>query len=267
MKSFGPVWEEALIKLWGDSKLSVSEVARRLEVDPLTVRRHAARLGLSFLRGGRRGIKPLSSDHCLKSRGIHDEDMKRRDNRRKWLAALRRTRRVSLKALRRKLPRVYAWLLRNDKAWLKTHEPQWSKQARNTSSVNWNQRDLKLAVAVRSTALSLLNAPGKPILVSKSAIGKSLGLTTLLQQKINKLPMTAQTLKEVAESGEAFAARRVWWAAHRYLQEERFPRRWQLILRSNVYRWMEDPQVETALNTAMKVLEREDSYIAVAASG
>jgi hypothetical protein len=44
--SFGPVWEAKLKQLWKDSSLSLSEVGRRLRVDTLTLRRHAARLNL-----------------------------------------------------------------------------------------------------------------------------------------------------------------------------------------------------------------------------
>jgi DNA-binding Lrp family transcriptional regulator len=46
--SFGQVWETKLKRLWQDSSLSISEVAKRLGVDPLTVRRHAIRLEVSL---------------------------------------------------------------------------------------------------------------------------------------------------------------------------------------------------------------------------
>jgi len=45
--SFGQAWETELKQLWRDSSLSISEIGRRLGVDPLTVRRHAARMELS----------------------------------------------------------------------------------------------------------------------------------------------------------------------------------------------------------------------------
>ena len=43
---FGPIWEAELKRLWEDSSNSLSNIGRRLSVDPLTARRHATRLQL-----------------------------------------------------------------------------------------------------------------------------------------------------------------------------------------------------------------------------
>jgi hypothetical protein len=74
MKSFGPAWEARLEKLWNDESLCVSEIACRLGVDPLTIRRHAARLGLpSDQRGNRAAVK---SSLLLKTRNTTPGKMK-----------------------------------------------------------------------------------------------------------------------------------------------------------------------------------------------
>jgi hypothetical protein len=119
MISFGQVWEAKLKGLWKDSSLSLSEVERRLGVDPLTARRHAARLKLLPSRSGRRP-KPLNPDVQLK--GTRDPMVlveKRRAYRAKWIAAMRQSPKITLKALRRKHPREYAWLLQNNPEWLR----------------------------------------------------------------------------------------------------------------------------------------------------
>jgi hypothetical protein len=267
MKSFGPVWEQTLKRLWGDLYLGISGVARNLGVDPLTVRRHAVRLGLSFQRTGRKAIKPLDSSATLKSPDLGaDHERKRQESRRKWLSALENNPNISMRSLRGVLPRVYTWLLKNDKDWLKAHRPTGSKRGGANRSVDWAQRDAKFAVAVRSMAVELLSAPDKPKFVSKTIIINSLGITSLFRQRMQKLPLTVKALADAAEDRVGHAVRRVQWVARCYLQEEVFPQRWHLILRANVYRWMGYPQVAKALDAAMEVFEQADSHNSLASA-
>jgi hypothetical protein len=106
--SFGQVWEAKLKQLWKDSSMSLSEMGRRLGVDPLTVRRQATRLKLSFSCPGRQ-LKPLTVPTQLKGGAIAAAwEQKRRGCRSKWLSAMKQGRGITLKALRSKLPREYA---------------------------------------------------------------------------------------------------------------------------------------------------------------
>ena len=50
IKSFGFAWEAKLQRLWEDETASLREIGRQLSVDPLTVKRHVARLGLPLPR-------------------------------------------------------------------------------------------------------------------------------------------------------------------------------------------------------------------------
>jgi Tn7-like transposition protein D len=229
MISFGPLWEAKLKLFWEDSSLSLSEVGRRLGVDTLTVRRHAARLNLPDSRPARKS-KPLKRAARLKGTNdltAHVE--KRRAYRVTWVSAMRQAPRTTLKALRRKLPREYAWLIQKDAAWLKRHSPTSRRGARSISSVDWRKRDADYAVAVRATAANLMNKSGRPIQVTKTSIGKALGAVTLLQQKLSKMHLTAQVLVSVVETREQYAIRRVWWAADLFIEEGVLPRHWQLI--------------------------------------
>jgi DNA-binding MarR family transcriptional regulator len=47
VESYGGVWESALKDWWTDKGISLREIARRLEVDPQTVKSHATRMELS----------------------------------------------------------------------------------------------------------------------------------------------------------------------------------------------------------------------------
>jgi Tn7-like transposition protein D/TniQ len=260
MKSFGSVWGKELKRLWHDPSLSVSEIARRLEVDPLTVRRYAVRLQLSFLRA-RGKLTGLSPQLQLKPPNTEAAfRTKRRENRMKWSLAIKQNPKMMMKRLRQKLPRVYAWLLKHDALWLKAHKPPPHKRTKAPSGVDWKRRDAILAVRVRSVASSLKSAKGRPVHVTKTAIGRMLGQTALLQQKIDKLPLTAQVLNCVIETPETFAVRRVNWAARCFLHKGVVPKRWQLLLHANVYRLRDVPQVKEVIDATLETIKASQTF-------
>lgn len=268
MKSFGPVWEQALERFWVDPSLSVSGIARCLAVDPITIRRHAERCGLSAHRSGRKPVKQLRSTTTLRG-GVSDETLtqKRQEHRDRWLSAIEKNPTLTMKSLRRDLPRVYTWLLKNDADWLKTHRPARPVRELANSLVDWGWCDARLAFFVWAKAIDLLNTSGKPSFLSRTAICNGLGVTALIRQKIQKLPLTDKALTAVTESRVEYAARRVSWAAKCFLREAIFPRRWGLILRANVYRWLNHLPVAEALDAAMEMFELQDSQMTLASVG
>jgi hypothetical protein len=255
--SFGQAWEAKLKQLWEDPTLSISEMGRRLGVDPLTIRRQAVRLKLPFFRFDK-GLKPLTRVTQLKDKTVSAAlGERRRSCHSKWLSAMKQGRDITLKALRRKLPREYAWLLRHDAEWLDRNKPQPRRRHLPTTSVNWKRRDAEHATAVKAAAFHLKQAPGRPVRVTRTAIGRVVGAITLLRQKLHKMPLTARVLKGVVEAREQYAVRRVWWTADRYCQEEVLPRAWQLVMRANVYSLRGVPAVKCAVESAMNMLRSE----------
>lgn len=255
MLSFGQTWEAKLKRLWKDSSLSLSEVGRRLGVDPLTVRRHAARLKLPCYRHGRRS-KPLKRETQLKGDiASHAWQKKRRTCRSRWLSAMECNPQVTLKKLRYSLPKEYAWLSQNDSRWLESHKPRLQQRTITKSSVDWKRRDSEYAAGVRDSASRLKNAPGRPVRVTKTAIGRAISAVTLLQQKLHKMPLTSQVLRNVVENPEHYAVRRIWWAADLYFQENTSPKEWQLIQRVNVYSLEDIPEVRRAIEASMSMIK------------
>ncbi len=255
MKAFGHVWEDDLRHLWVDSALSISGIAARLEVDPLTVRRHAERLQLAASGSKRRALSLNPTLRLKAVSSMAEHTRKRRRHRALWLEAMKGRPKPRMKSLRGSLPRTYAWLIQNDAAWLMAHRPKPSKRVRAATSVDWGRRDLKLALAVRESASRLKSTPGSPIRVTKTAIGRGLGQITLLRQKIHKLPLTAEALDEVVESQADFAIRRVKRAAELFSQEGAQPGAWKLIKRANVRCLMPVAGVADAVNAALLTLE------------
>lgn len=257
ISTFGPLWEGALRRRWNDFTTSLEQIARYLGVDPVTVKSHAERLGLAFPRPGKRDIK------CRESRRPALEDNSSTcsllaTHRSKWLAALEEDPEAGVKAVRGRVPGTYAWLYRHDREWLKAHTPSRQERAgAGPQHVNWKERDRMLAEAVRGSAQRLKNAPGRPVRVTITAIGKDIGQQALLQKHLGKLPLTLRTLAEVSESREDAAVRRVWWAAERFQKEGACPKRWQLVKRAGVGRLVARRRVVAETDAALLLLTQE----------
>lgn len=251
--SFGGAWEVRLKELWDDTVLSLSEVGRQLCVDPLTVRRHAERLNLPISFEGRR-TKPLSPRAKLKSEdGAEKLRGKRKEFRSKWLSMMKRNNKITMKSLRKACPQVYVWLVHNNYDWLKSHRPKPVKSGVANSSVNWKKRDARYVILVKQSAVRIRSAPGRPVRITKTAIGRDLGALSLFHKHLHKLPLTSRILAGIVESSEEYSIRRIWWAAYSYIHEGLIPRRWQLVDRANVYMQREAPRVCDALQAAMKL--------------
>lgn len=203
-------------------------------------------------------MKPLNRAAQLKGKAVTVAwEGQRRRCRSKWLSAIKQGREVRLKALRGKLPREYAWLRQNDSEWLEGHKPRSYRRKLSTISVDWKRRDTDYSVAVRAAAVRLKVAPGHPVQVTRTAIGRAVGAISLLRQKLHNMPITSQVLAGAVETREEYAVRRVSWAAGLYLHEKILPREWQLVLRASVYRVRDIPAVKCAIAEALIMLGTE----------
>ena len=157
--------------------------------------------------------------------------------------------------LRDKAPGVYMWLYKNDQAWLKKY-PLVRKQQFSSvlQRVNWGERDAQLAEEVKVAALHLKNLPQRPVHLTISNIGREIGQLALLQQHLDKLPETANSLSELVESHEEFAIRKVKWTAQVHQQEGIYLQRWQLIRKAGIERLAKRPKVKEVIEEVMQTL-------------
>ena len=156
--------------------------------------------------------------------------------------------------LRNALPKVYGWLNQHDRNWLKKNRPKLIKRQIVKFSVDWKRRDSEYNALVKQAANRIRTANRRPVRITKTAIGKDLGVVSMFQKHIDKLPLTKRTLTSVIESSADFSSRRVLWAANCYLQEGVLAQQWQLILRANVYRNREVSEVRQAIVSGLKML-------------
>ncbi|MFL5628670.1 MAG: TnsD family transposase [Ktedonobacteraceae bacterium] len=255
VQTFGHLWEARLSHLWEDETVSLREIARQLGVDPLTIKRHASRLDLPFPRPVVRScyLDATRMLHPHKLQAIETHTLE--EYRRKWMSAVEEYQNMGVKSLRSQFQNIYTWLYRNDLAWLKTHLPASKRKPRSRPSrVDWRKRDQDLAVQVEESARRLKACPRRPIQITISAIGKDIGQLALLQQHLSMLPLTANLLKDLVETREAFAVRRIRWAEQQYKEGSRVPKRWEFIRYAGLGRLVMVPQVEEALNVALQEL-------------
>lgn len=186
------------IREWLAAGMSLRAIARQLNVDVGTVMVWATKLGLSFGRrpkvltpkkrqalvrclmkgmdkaeaAQRHGISEVTVTRVLRTEpGLQSAWHQSRYNnaqsqaRARWHSVVADHGQFGTKYLRGLEPAAYAWLYRNDRAWLQqslppARKPDTSKRPR----IDWYERDETLAKRVQETALNLASAqPGKPL--------------------------------------------------------------------------------------------------------
>lgn len=195
---FGPLFEATLRKLIGTGA-SLRGTAKELHVDPNTVLRYVALLGLKTHWKAR----PVRSKLPL----IEREKM-----RAAWTNGHAEAANRNRQQLRRDLPAVYAWLYRNDRDWLDSQSPKASGHKPNKPLLDWQSIDSAMAQALMEEANRLL-AVTPPQRITRLALECALRQPGWLEKRLHKLPQCRARLSDVIESVEDFQCRRVIWAA------------------------------------------------------
>lgn len=101
------------------------------------------------------------------------------------------------KALRQLQPAVFAWLYRNDRAWLSDFaESLGSARRSNNSAIKWDERDRLLALSVRKAALDLATRePGCRVKLSR--LCDEIRELKPRLSSLDRLPLTRTALSEV----------------------------------------------------------------------
>lgn len=75
-------------------------------------------------------------------------------HRKDWMDIVKKTTHSSAKAIRARTPELYAWLYRNDKAWLVSHTAKLpSGRLGNNSHIDWEVRDVELEKVIRKSLI------------------------------------------------------------------------------------------------------------------
>jgi len=256
IKTFGPVWDATLQKLWADPDLNLKMIRQQLEISARTLHQCAIRLELPYPKPGtnhkghRKPKLPARYGEILPAT--------REGHRAAFLAAKEKYPDAGVKALTEKIPDVCLWLSRHDHTWFETNKPIRRRKRQEKPKAyyaDWRSRDMEFVVKVKPTAERLKNMPGRPVRVTKTMLAREIGIRHSMY--LPKLSLTSQAIAETVDTKGEYHARRVWWAVECYRQEKIKPTRWQLIQRAGVNRGGPRPLVEEALDTALETLSVE----------
>ena len=260
--SYGRLWEIKLSEWWPDPSVSIEYMARRLGVDPQTVKLQAKKLALP----PRRPPHKANTNHQAGGRDLEQQ-------REQWLRLVEERAADGITALIRRVRgarRLYSWLAKYDDEWLSAHRPL-KKRPQSTKihlrmtfhaghvsdKDRGEDRDVITSRAIRATAQRLRNTPGEPGRVTRAQLEKAIPSLGWLLSRPGDFPQTARAFQEVRETREAFALRRIQWAAEQYQEKALRPTRAELIARAKARRVLGVPAVQAALEEALTSLGRE----------
>jgi hypothetical protein len=266
VKNYGDVWKDMLINLWGDTSISLRQMASKLGVDVQTIKFQAGLLRLQFPRIGPskmvvRATPTLRNRLIRYQRNKSEEvDLKRRTaHRRTWLQNLKKHPQASRKDLMRLSPGPNSWLFVHDREWLHQNQPTLRK--RGSAQADWSGLDIQFADQVRLSAQRIKNLPGRPVRVTKACIVFDIrdqgDLAKFNWQKLRKfnlkrLPLTAQAFEAFTEQLIDYYLRKIEWAANCFRQKGVVPSLTSLSKRAAIKwgKWYL-PEVNAALQAVL----------------
>lgn len=188
VKQFGHAWQEKLEQL-ANVGLSIRAIARELGVDSKTVKRYLSE------------DVEISKSEVAANQGLlaqYKQDI---------VKLIKQFPQLSRTALRAKCEKQYIYLYRHDKEWLIDVLPSRNKKQEPTKIVNWSKRDQEYMTRIKKLYKELLQLE-KPVRVTRSLIGKRLGILANLEHHLEKLPKTEKLLSDITESVQQFQIRR-----------------------------------------------------------
>jgi hypothetical protein len=231
-RDFGPIWKSELESLWTNPDISLRLMAKRLGVDPLTVKRHAAKAGLPFPRKAKRitGRNGPPEPATFSRSTLPKLDTRRAE----WVNLCRQFPSEGTTHLRRLAPACYIFLFRHDRDWLRLHSPPTSNTPASPTPVNWENRDSQISRMLPDAKAALLAEGGRPKWISLAALGRKLEALAWIQHHLRKLPRTRTLLASTVESRFDFAKRRIAWATSQMRVGGSKMAEWRLIQRAGL---------------------------------
>lgn len=213
-------WDEKLKAMVVDSSKVLAAIAAELGVAPLTVKRHAHRLGVW------RTEWKLSERILPGIARTNRRQRLREERQRSWLALRAANPTLGLKQLAAIRHKVYQWLRRNESVWLDAHSPPKrvrQQPLRYASKVNWAERDEQALQAARSAVREFLTNPSGARRVTLASVGHKIGLQTQLQKQVDRLPRTIAYLRRAVQFQYRLERRRLYHAVMGHLIERTIP--------------------------------------------
>lgn len=129
---------------------------------------------------------------------VRDEAAKAKA-RQSWLAVSEANPGINAKTLRLLEPAAFAWLYRNDRAWLQEHSVSKPREY-SSPRIAWDERDAELAQLVKQAALDITNTSPDLTRISLQMLYKQLPLLRMRLGALARLPLTVQAIQQVTKA-------------------------------------------------------------------
>lgn len=191
VKQFGEIWEARLHLLTGEGNHSIRELGRLLGVDSKTIKKYQTfKKSVKTEKGVNKKKFPMLNQY--------KKDI---------LDAIQLNPTYSRTQIRAITYKQYTYLYTNDKEWLYKNLPEHQKKTNLHKRIDWNLRDQIYYKRIRQLVKELLCSE-KPVRITRSLIGKRLGIQSSLENKREKIPCTQKYLDENTETIQQFQIRR-----------------------------------------------------------
>lgn len=220
IRSFGKVWEDRLKVYLKEEKYGLRELARLMYCDPKTIWKFDYLLGINYFNRCKNAIDSEYKEQ-IRDIGLLEKYKKY------ILKSIERNPIITRTKLREICKKEYIYLYRWDKKWLHDNLPNETKSINHNKKVDWNQRDKEIIALLKSKYKEFLSRD-IAIRITKSRIGKSLGILADLEKNLSKLPETEKYLKDITETVEEFQIRRCKNIIDNKLQKDEEIKLWEL---------------------------------------
>jgi hypothetical protein len=188
-----------LIGYLNKEKYGLRELARLMGCDPKTIKKYTKELkngpskGNIKLTNGQGNPEKLGKIESYRNTILNEISFKTNATR---------------KEIRANCQKEYSYLYKNDRDWLFSNLPLSKERTRIPNfKVDWDKRDSAILKKIKAKHRELLQKE-KPVRITKSRLGKELGLLTTLERHLDKLPQISEYLFQHLETIQQFQWRR-----------------------------------------------------------
>ena len=217
IKEFGEVWEETLKTYLQERTYGLREIARIMQCDPKTILKFDNKLNLNQ-------FNPEDTVVVIKKERKDDalEMYKER-----LLEVIKNNSNETRTKIRTLASKEYLYIYRRDRQWLDKNMPIKIKKVVSSSSIEWDERERIMLKMLREKADDLLQLP-KPVRLSKTLLGNSIGKLATIEKHIHQLPRIKEYLDSTCESVEAYQIRRCKHVIRKLEEEGKEVREWKV---------------------------------------
>lgn len=251
IKQFGVEWEQKLTFLSKNKELSLREIARQMGCDINTVKKYIGKLKISDLSNENICTSEISNN----ANNLNIQQM----HRYRWLDLINQNPSMTKTQLRQLAKASFAWLYRHDQNWLNENSSRICYENTDYERVDWEKRDESILEKVKKVVNEILASKEKPQRITISSIGKKIGLLSLIEKHMDKMPKTKVFINSVVENGYDYRKRRVIWVIHMLHASGEELKEWKILriagIRTEYYE-----EVKNVIEKEIEVISRGTLY-------